>query len=78
MPPDATPEPPRVPSPDDLGPADRFTIKGKPIPFDVFVRTVMGDLAERAPVAPEPQPVAPPWEIVWRSRRPLPRDAAPR
>ena len=56
----------------DRNEADRFSLNGKPLPFDEFVRAVMEGLPPREPVPAEPQPAPPPFPVAWAARRPLP------
>ena len=50
---------------------DRFSVNGKAMPFDDWVATVMGPIAEREPAEPQPQPEPAPIDVVWMSRRPV-------
>lgn len=61
--------------PRDVNPADRFTLAGKTLDLADLVRSSMGDLAERTPVDPEPQPEAQPFSVIWGARRPAPNAA---
>ena len=54
-----------------IGPEARFTIGGKPLPLDEFVASTMGDLDDREPAPPQPQPLGQPKDVVWASRRPI-------
>ena len=49
----------------------RFSIGGKALVLDDFVDITTGDLANRPPVEPRPQPGPLPKAVVWNSRRPL-------
>jgi len=61
--------------PRDVNPADRFTLGGKPLDLGEIVAASMGDLADRTPVAAEPQPDAQPFSTIWGARRPVPNPA---
>ena len=60
----------------DVNPEDRFSVSGKPLPLEEFIRAMMGELVDRERVESEPQPEPQPFPIVWRARRPAPNPAA--
>lgn len=59
----------------DVNPEDRFSVSGKPLPLEEFVRSTMGELAEREHVEPEPQSDPQPFAAIWRARHPAPNPA---
>ncbi len=48
----------------------RFTISGKPLALDDFIDITTGDIANRPPVEPQPQPAPMPKQVIWNARRP--------
>ena len=59
----------------DVNPEDRFSVSGKPLPLEEFVRSTMGEFMGRKHVEPEPQSEPQPFSAVWRARRPAPNPA---
>ena len=59
----------------DVNPEDRFSVSGKPLPLDEFVRNTMGEMVGREHAEPEPQSEPQPFAAIWRARRPAPNPA---
>ena len=53
-----------------ISPSARFTIGGKPLVLDDFIDITTGDIANRPPVEPQPQPAPMPKQVIWNARRP--------
>ena len=49
----------------------RFTIGGKPVVLDDFIDITTGDVANRPPIEPQPQPEPLPKDVIWNARRPI-------